>query len=271
MRLDASRWFPEQRGTGLKSSEDLLPGTLIIYDRKPYRVADIRPRPHDLWPAAYRDAWVEQGMPDPATWHGRPVVLVVTPEGHGDGKRLHMLAPAIHSWKTLPEHFSICRLCHELPPCSHVHNEAVMAEATVKLNQEMAIMPGVCHGCRGPITARQKTIRFEGENLIRPDLGNDTAIFHAKQSCHWAAEEYDKKWAQAVPGRRRKLFCEGRGRHHYDGSFDCTEPGCPGQVRHRTEERHSPGTGILTSGCWCVSGDLTERIEQQMRDGEVKP
>lgn len=75
----------------------------------------------------------------------------------------------------------------------------------------------------------------------------------------------------AEPGRRRKLYCKGRRRDHYDGTWDCTLGAeCTGDVQHESGEWHQPGRG-LTSGCWCVSGDVTARIEAQMRGDETRP
>lgn len=270
--VDDEAWYPEQRGTGYGFTKDLKPDRLVIWRRRPCRLIEIRERPHADWPEAYREAWVKDGAPEPGKWWHRPMTVVIKVEGEPDAKPLPLLANASYGWTTLPEHYAVCRLCGELPPCTHVHNEKVMASAAKRMDHDMAIMPGCCHHCGEPITSRQKMIRFEGENLIRPDLGDDTALFHARKACLAAAQRYDARWAQAEAGRRRKLYCDGLARHHHDGTMDCTEGAlCPGDVLHSNAEWHSPGSGRITSGCWCVSGDLTARIEQQMRDGEVAP
>ena len=262
---DRTEWRPEQRGPGGTPTHLLTPGTLVVWERAPYRVLEINERdPHD-WPEKYTERWLEHGCPDPATWSERPLVLIVRHEPEPDAKPVHLLARASHWWTTLPEHYSVCRLCGELPPCREVHTETVMADAAQKMDAVMSILPGCCHACREPVTRRQKTIRFEGANLIRPDLPDGSAIFHLRESCHYSAQRYDARWAVADPARRRKLYCEGRGRHHYDGSFDCTDPECPGKpptVGHRSEEWHTlDGTRRgYTSGCWCVSGDLAARL-----------
>lgn len=266
---DPTHWYPEQH-TGYRTSNSLAPGQIVIWERSAYRVIETKERGQVDWPDTFRDRWVEYGMPDPVTWSGRPFVVALRVEREPDAKPLHLLGPADHLWLTLPEHFSICRICGEIPPCGHVHNERVMAVASKRMDADMALMPGLCHGCRSPITKRQKTIVFEGENLIRPDFGDGTAIFHLKASCRWAAERYDARWAAAVEGRRRKLYCDGLRRHHYDGTMDCTEGAlCPGKVNHKSGEWHTlDGTASrYTAGCWCVSGDLAGRLAAADKDG----
>lgn len=259
--VDTTAWRPEQHNTGHAPTYRLTPGNLVIYERAPYRVVEVRERDHTDWPQNYLDRWRERHCPDPATWDYRPMVVVARHEPEPASEPLHLLAPGSHYWTLLPEHYAVCRLCGELPPCREIHTEAVMAVAAAKMEGLMAIMPGCCHSCREPVTRRQKTILFEGANLLRPDLTDDSVVFHLREACRWGAERYDARWAAADPERRRKLFCEGRARNHHDGSFDCTEdPHCPGRVNHRSEEWHTPGGERYTSGCWCVSGDLAGRL-----------
>jgi hypothetical protein len=66
-------------------------------------------------------------------------------------------------------------------------------------------LPGCCHACREPITARQKSVTFEGPNLLFPELGDDSAVFHLREMCRWAARRYDETWTKAQPGRRQKF------------------------------------------------------------------
>ncbi len=265
MIIDTTEWRLEQRGPGGLPTHMLEPGNLIVWDRKPYRVLQLDERDPNDWPEKYTARWLEHGCPDPVTWSERPLMLVVRHEPEPDAKPVHLLARGGHWWTRLPEHYAICRLCGELPPCRDVHTDAVMAVATQKMEGIMAILPGCCHACREPATKRQKTITFEGANLIRPDLPDGSVVFHLRESCRYAAESYDKRWAAAEPGRRGKLHCEGRVRHHYDGTAECTEGAqCPGDVEHRSAEWHRPvGGSPHTSGCWCVSGDVTARVAER--------
>ncbi|GAB2696412.1 hypothetical protein [Kitasatospora kifunensis] len=101
------------------------------------------------------------------------------------------------------------------------------------------------------------------------DWGDGSAMFHLRGSCRHELREYDKRWAAAVPGRRRSFYCEGHLSHHFDDSKTCTDVHCPSvDVEHRYQEWHRPrGQGKWT-GCWCVAGDLTARLERGFGAGE---
>jgi hypothetical protein len=270
--LDSDAWHPEQRGAGYASTHALKPGALVIYERKPYRLLTVTEDDPLAWPNSTRDRWVDLGMPDPKTWERRPFTLSLRHEPEPNSDPVRLSAIASYGWRTLPEHYAVCRLCAEIPPCTHVHTEAVMVVAAKRMDIEMAIMSGCCHACREPITKRQKTIAFEGANLIRPDLPDGSVIFHKREACWGSARSYDERWAAAEPDRRRKLYCEGRHRTHYDKSTDCTEGAeCPGNVDHRSREWHHPTDGSrYTSGCWCVSGDLAARFENETASSDER-
>jgi hypothetical protein len=241
------------------TTERLKPGLLVVWERQPYRVVEIRERAHHEWPEKYRQVWVKYGMPDPDSWDYRPCVVVLRHEDRPDSKPAHLLGPSNKSWHLLPEHYSICRLCRELPPCRHVHNEAIMERASKRMEKEMAIMPGVCHGCREPITKRQKSFTFPGANLIRPDLGDNSAIFHTRGACYGSLDSYDKRWAAAEPGRERLFYCPGTITEHHDGSSECSRSNCvakgdhTGLVQHAVWLRHHPQMREAR-GCWCLAG-----------------
>ncbi len=235
---------------------DLQAGTIIVAERKPWRLVDIRPRPHINWNPDYLAVWEKHGSPDPEKWPYRPFALILVPE-LGDNKREHHCeAGGTIRWTVLPEHFSVCRLCGELPPCRHEYNEAVMEHATEKMTEAMAILPGFCHACREPVTRRQGSVRFEGANLIRPDLGDNSAIFHTRRQCWQTAKNYEDRWSSANPKLRRKLYCYGPAVYHLDGTIECDATGlCPGDVSHGSYQHHIPaGGGYRASDCWCVSG-----------------
>lgn len=261
IRFDPDEWKPELPGTVHSRStctEKLTAGTLVAWDRKAYRVVEVREREQANWPDAYREAWVNQGMPDPATWYYRPRVVVLRPEEDPDAKRLNLQGPNSARWYTLPEHYPLCRLCHELPPCRHVHTERVMARATERMEEQMAILPGACHACKEPITKRQKSFTFPGANLIRPDLGDNSAIFHTRGACSGLLASYDKRWAKAEAGRARFFYCEGTFTLHYDGTGECSNPDCVAKgahrdlVEHALWLRHHPGMHEA-HGCWCLA------------------
>lgn len=264
IRFDPDEWIPEISGpwsSRTTYTDEMQPGQLVAWQRKPYRVVEVRERAHANWPDAYREAWVEQGMPDPATWYYRPRVIVLRSEEDPTAKPVNLQGPNSARWYALPEHYPICRLCKEIPPCSHVHNDRIMDRATEKMAQDMAILPGFCHACKEPITKRQKSFTFPGANLIRPDLGDGSAIFHTRGKCCGALKSYDKRWAKAEEGRDRFFYCEGTYTVHHDDSSECTYADCIAKgpladwVEHKLWVRHHPRMREA-KGCWCLAGVL---------------
>ncbi|MFF5642919.1 hypothetical protein [[Kitasatospora] papulosa] len=259
LRYDPDEWRPAQsRLTHLRRDTGRLePGTIVVWDRQPYRVIEVRERDQVDWPQDYRDAWVKHGMPDPATWSYRPRVVVVRHDDQPQSKPLHLQGPDNTYWHVLPEHYWVCRRCQEVPPCRHVHNEAIMDRASERMEKEMAILPGTCHGCREPISKRQKSFTFPGANLIRPDLGDGSAIFHTRRGCYGFLDSYDKRWAAAEPGRERLLYCPHTLTEHNDGSRECSSPACVADgreenlVQHPNWVRHHPQLRS-GQGCWCL-------------------
>ncbi|WP_406145106.1 hypothetical protein [Streptomyces anulatus] len=259
LRFDPDEWRPTQGHSRLRANTGRLkPNSILVWDRQPYRLIEVRERDHADWPQNYRDAWVKHGMPDPATWSYRPRVVVIQLDDQPQSKPLHLLCPDSTYWYVLPEHYWVCRRCQEVPPCRHAHTEAVVERASERMEEEMAIQPGVCHGCREPISKRQKSFTFPGPNLIRPDLGDGSAIFHTRRSCYGSLDSYDKRWAAAEPGRERLLYCPHTLTEHNDGSSECSSPAClaegreEGLVQHAMWVRHHPQLKA-GQGCWCLA------------------
>lgn len=264
IRYDPDEWRPEIPGAASRNrayTDKLEPGTLVVWQRKPYRVIEVRERAQGDWPDAYREVWVKHGMPNPDTWSYRPRVIVLRAEDDEAAKPFNLQGPNNYYWHTLPEHYPICRMCKEIPPCRHVHNERIMDRAAEKMDRDMAILPGVCHGCREPISKRQKHFTFPGANLIRPDLGDHTAVFHTRGDCWGYLSSYDERWAAAEPGRARFFHCEGTLTVHHDGSSECSRLDCTAKgahkdlVRHAVWVRHHPRMQEAR-GCWCLASQL---------------
>lgn len=255
LRFSEDTWYPTEH-TGYCEATKLAVDQLVIWDHCAHRVVEIREREFTDWPERFTEKWIEHGMPDAAAWAYRPVVVVVRPDDQPTAKPQHLLGPANHGWRTLSEHYAICRLCGDIPPCRQVHNEKIAERAAEKFEGEMAILPGCCHACREPITRRQKSVRFTGPNLIRPDLGDDSAIFHLRAKCYSSVRRYDERWAKAT-GNPRRFFCEGTMTVHQGGSTECTELAtCPGDVDHRGRIWHRPESAVRmhATGCWCLAG-----------------
>lgn len=206
----------------------IRPGTIIVWsDRKAYEVVDVTERPVDLWPEHYRDEWerytawwVEQAVagrdmgvqPERATWKHRPLVLVIRPADRPAAKVQHYAVRADRPFYVLPEHYSVCRLCNEIPPCTHATTEAAVDHEMRKTERLMAIRPGCCLGCGEPITHRMKATRFPGPNLWRPDLGDNSAVFHARarEDCAGSRSAYRRQWeAAGRSGLQPELPTEG--------------------------------------------------------------
>ncbi|MGW3563573.1 hypothetical protein ACWDSL_06670 [Streptomyces sp. NPDC000941] len=273
--IPLDRWYSGQP-TSHQCTTKLATGIIVIADRRPFRIDRVTSLPTDQWPDKFVTAWREQGMPDPDQWWSRPYKVSGLFEGPNASDRLHStVAPAGHLWDVLPGHYAVCHKCFELPPCRHVHNERVMERATERMAADMAILPGSCHGCREPITKRQKSFTFPGPNLIRPDLGDDSAVFHTRRSCYGSLTLYDRKWAAAEPGRIRFFFCAGTCVYHHDGTAECDNPQCVAKgamvdlVDHRARIWHRPPTDCQIydsihafeqqrqteqDTCWCLEG-----------------
>ncbi|MFC8008673.1 hypothetical protein [Streptomyces cinereoruber] len=219
-----NEWRPAQtRKTGYLPIEGIMPrltetdystriqpGTIIAFsDRRAYEIIEVKERPLDLWPQhflneweRYTTQWVEQVVaghnlgpqPEKATWEHRPVVIVIRPADQPTGKVKHFAVRASRSFYVLPEHYSVCRLCNEIPPCNHATTEARVEHEMDKAEKLMSIPAGACLDCGEPITSRMKAIRFPGPNLWRPDLGDNSAVFHARQDCSGGVHVYRLQW-----------------------------------------------------------------------------
>ncbi|MFF9632956.1 hypothetical protein [Streptomyces fradiae] len=191
-------------------STRIRPGSLIAWsDRRAYEVVEVRERPVDLWPEHFRNEWdrytawwVEQvvagrdmgDQPEKHTWKHRPLVLVIRPADQPTAKAVHYAVRASRTFYVLPEHYSVCRLCGEIPPCTHATTEAAIDHEMANTERLMSIPPGHCLDCGEPITFRMQATRFPGPNLWRPDLGDDTAVFHARQRCSDGVRAYRRQW-----------------------------------------------------------------------------
>jgi hypothetical protein len=255
-------------------------GSLIAFDYRPHRLIEVHERAFDLWPPAIQAEFERESRSGPESWWARVQTIALQPDGRPGAKASHRLVRAHCRLHVLPEHYAVCHRCGELPPCREQVMDRQVAEATAVMDQAMALRPGDCHACGKPVTGRHKAILFPGPNLIRPDLPDGTVIFHGRHGeCVNAAYRYDERWAAAEPGRRRRFECGGRQVKHADGTIDCTEGAdCPEAtgptgwtVRHREYAWHRPGVWTGDGDCWCTTGGLTARIEQQTRDGEVAP
>jgi len=199
-------------------------GRIVVLQRQAWRVLEIREKPEDLWPADYEAAWQrvvsrwiaheasraageltswgapleERREPVRSEWYYRPVNVVLQLVDKPKSKHWHVVTGPVFEWQVLPEHYTVCRLCNELPPCRHVETETTVDREMEKAERLMAIPRGACLGCGEAITSRMKATRFPGPNLWRPDWGTDSAVFHARkqEECSNGVWRYERQWKE---------------------------------------------------------------------------
>ncbi|TXJ78583.1 hypothetical protein E2C11_16380 [Streptomyces lavendulae] len=182
----------------------LAPGILVIWDRAPHRVTAVEERPDDLWGNEYETGFAHHlklwetrelgDKPERHTWQGRPMAVQLVPVADPKADPIHLITPGNYQWDVLPEHYSVCVACGELPPCRHEQAEQEADRISARSDVLMAIPPGHCLGCGEFITRRQQATRFPGPNLWRPDLPENSAVFHARQECAEPRDRYQRQW-----------------------------------------------------------------------------
>lgn len=181
-------------------------GMLVIWERAPWRITAIDERPDDLWGDKYEQqftsavtAWErykQHDKPERHTWRGRPIAVQITPVADPKADPIHLIAPGDYEWQVLPEHYAVCVACGELPPCRHETNEQQADVIAARNDVLMDIPPGHCLGCGEFVTRRQQAARFPGPNLWRPDLPENSALFHARKECSGEVERYRRQWEE---------------------------------------------------------------------------
>jgi hypothetical protein len=181
----------------------LEPGSLVIWDRAPWRVIAIDERPDDLWGDKYENNFARDlrlcesrgfQAPERHTWRGRPFAVQLVPVADPKAEPIHLIGPGDHDWTVLPEHYTVCAACGDLPPCRHEEAEQQADRIAAQNDVLMDIPPGHCLGCGEFVTTRQQAARFPGPNLWRPDLPENSAVFHARKECSGAVERYRRQW-----------------------------------------------------------------------------
>ncbi|MDG9702503.1 hypothetical protein [Streptomyces sp. DH37] len=217
-RVGRIDWPKEgDNGTHLR----LRSGHVVVFDRQPWRILEIDEYRDHPWPLSYEQAWREHvelwrhsedlrrmngrldtQPPERADFYKRPVVLVLRNENFPRSAPKHWCAPISHGWQVLPEHYAVCRTCGELPPCSNgeYRGEIGPRAAAQKEGAGLCVPAGCCIGCAEPIKPRMRTVRFPGPNLWYPELGEGSAVFHARAACADQVECYRLQWkAEHVP------------------------------------------------------------------------
>lgn len=256
------------------------PGHLIAHipTRKAWRILDVTDANPANWSTQTTAVWEKAGSPSWETWPGRERLLLVepphNPQPNGKDRRGLQLSPwwAGEQWRPLTDPYPVCADCGLLWPCFCKDRNDETATAMAELDRLAAVPPGACWACSRPITARQRSVVFDGENLLMPGAG--PAAFHASHSqrpdgdlqyrgsCRSQAEDYEERWAAAAGGRTARLRCGGV-RFDHDGFAECSAPHCPGggathRLAYRCTTQVFPGSASFTPGL-------------PLRDGEIRP
>lgn len=237
-------WQPQ--GGERRHWRDLKAGDLIAAERQVWCVREVRPVPVIDWDEHDREYYAAHGRHRGAApiseedWVLRPLYLIIVPVA--GGKRRHVKArPYAHALAyVLSPHYPVCRECGEVYPCRHLEIDAEAKKQMARVTKLESILPGCCWCCGKPVTSKQKSIVFEGENLLLP--GAPPPVFHmrgGKPYCSSAAIDYEKKWVKADPARHPRLHCPGSIIIHVDGAECSEDPFCPGpQVNHPSMMNH---------------------------------
>ncbi|GAA2468237.1 hypothetical protein [Streptomyces macrosporus] len=211
-RVGRIDWPKEgDNGTHLR----LKSGHVVVFDRQPWRILEINEYRDHPWPLSYEQAWREHvelwrhsehlrrangqvnvQPPERADFYKRPVILVLRNENFPRSAPKYWCAPIGHGWQVLPEHYAVCRTCGELPPCSNGEYRGEIGPRAAARSEggALCVPAGCCIGCAEPIKPRMRTVRFPGPNLWYPDLGEGSAIFHARAACADQVECYRLQW-----------------------------------------------------------------------------
>lgn len=204
------RWTTDQHDTDSLTTTELTPGTLVIWGKEPFRVLTVGDLNRGNWPDDWETLWEEAGHPDITTWPARPFWITVQNDRKTGDPERGKIVPADGKWVTLPEHYSVCQRCGELPPCKETFTDRVLEVEGRRIEFEMRLVHGMCHACGRPVTGREHSTLFPGDNLVRPDLGTNTAVFHTRRSCLPVALAYQDRWMDAEEGRAARLQTDGR-------------------------------------------------------------
>lgn len=249
--------------------------TQTKYDRRP-AAGDIVPMDHAVWritevvdiPLSDTDrrkydeqaAWTKGRLAPAEEWDLRPFRVAaewvggVKPEWVTPGQKVGSITVRSNQhrfWQVYPGgRWPQCSCCGEPMPCRAAITDVQVGAEMDRFTEMASRLPGTCWGCGNPVTSRQRSVTYPGDNLDLP--GGPTVRFHAAKDCRWKAEKYEARWLKANPGRARRLTwpdCRGHLFWHADGSSECVggRPDCEG---HHTHNHGSQaGCRYMDDGC----------------------
>jgi hypothetical protein len=245
-------WYPSLTQSRYDRPEA---GQVIAYRHAVWKVTQVKDVPLG---DDDKELWLKRGMPDLETWRGRPYKVSVGWLGGakpswfdevGEIKTgsVVIAAEAYMTWYVYDDgRWPQCSCCGEPMPCRAALEDEQVNSSLDRVAKLEAIPPGVCWACSEPITTRQKSVTYPGDNIDLP--GGQEPSFHTRQQCRGSAERYERKWIAADPRRERILTwpkCGGILVVHADGSSDCvsgrsplggdecvSQPDCEGHLTH---------------------------------------
>lgn len=254
-------WQPQ--GGEYRSWRDLLPGDLLASDREVWCVREVRDVPVADWDEDDEQCYRSLRAVSREEWPLRPVYLILVPANGGKRRHVGVRPYVARRVYVLSPHYPVCRECGEPYPCRHLEIDAEAKKQMAAMAKLEAILPGCCWNCGDPVTGKQKSIVFEGENLLLP--GAPPPVFHmrgGKPYCGAAAVDYEKKWVAADPARHPRLHCPGSIIIHVDGPECSEDPFCPGtQVNHPSMMNHRAYAGYARRCLRCKDACARMGIE----------
>lgn len=245
----------------------LVVGDIVAYDQRPCTIlaVDADGVPFKHWPDSFHTRWKMVGESiglAPERWNDRPwyvaLEVIGTPlpstSSQDNGRFCNVAVTKSYLWSVLPEHYMVCRICNEIPPCRHARQEKLLHWQQRELLDVLNLDPSTCLGCAEPITSRQKIIRFAGPNLVRPDFGDDSAVFHHRRACRKDVEDYDRRLTMAT-GAVPRFNCNGELTVHHNDDVECSRSDqCIGfDHAHAVYKPHRPTLGPTNfDDCWCM-------------------
>lgn len=190
--------------------------------------------------AAGLRVWSKEGMPDLASWRQRPYEVQVEylggvrPDRPGIPQAgpvppcvLTVRAGAFMTWHVYRDsggRWPRCSCCGEPMPCRAQLQDEAITYALDRVELLSTRLPGCCWACGEPVTRRQETVDYPGDNLDYP--GGPAARFHIRNSCWGTARGYERRWIAVDPRRERILTwpsCPGTLIVHSGGFSECSQ------------------------------------------------
>jgi len=190
-----NRWSPRE-GDWLPKPRPVV-GALLAYEYRAWRVRSVADLPEQQWSDHDRDRALRRGSfppPVPYVVVLRPATTDQTFTAHDDDVHLRVNG-GYWGWRQLPEHYSVCVCCGDVPPCWEIHAEQIGKAVMARLSRfEVA---GICPAFGEPITARQRSITWQDNVEL---LGGPPVTFHSgRRWCLHAASRYEQKWVAETP------------------------------------------------------------------------